>query len=180
MLFRSIAAMNAVSAAPLFSGKYQVLAKADPLDLLELGPGKRAVIVGAFQSYVKRVAASGASLQVLEMKEAALQPAHRQYFVPAEEFPQVLPQADALIITGLTLANDTLDDLLAAASPSADILVTGPTSSFLPDVLFEKNVKYVGGIRITDPALAFDVAGEGGGGFHLFNYCAEKVCVVRG
>lgn len=173
------ATMNALSANLLFSGKYKVLSNTDPFDLMALGADKRVVIVGAFQSYIKRVAASGANLQVLEMKEAALQPIHRRYYVPAEEYPNVLPMADAVVITGLTLTNDTLDDLLAATPPSAEIMVTGPTSSFLPDALFEKNVKYIGGIRITNPTMALVVAGEGGGGYHLFHYCAEKICVVQ-
>jgi uncharacterized protein (DUF4213/DUF364 family) len=173
----TIAAMNALSAPLLVAPDYEVREDTDPLDLFDFGPGRRVVIVGAFQSYIKRVAASGAELQVLEFREEALQAAHRSFFTAADDYARALPTADLVIITGQTLANGTLDQLLQAVHPGAEVMVTGPTASFLPDVLFRHQVKAVGAVRFTDPAQPLAVAGEGGSGYHLFRYGAEKICL---
>ena len=175
----TIATMNALSAPLLTPPAYEVLEDTDPLDLFEFGPGRRVAIVGAFQSYIKRVAASGADLQVLEFRPEMLQEAHRSYFVSADTYATVLPAADLVIITGQTLANGTLDQLLQTVNPQAEIMLTGPTASFLPDVLFEYPVKAIGAVRFPDPEQALTVAGEGGSGYHLFKYGAEKICVRR-
>jgi iron complex transport system ATP-binding protein len=44
-----------------------------------------------------------------------------------------------LFVTGSTLANDTLGDLIALAKPSARIVVVGPTAAMIPDVLLGPN-----------------------------------------
>ncbi|NLA50007.1 MAG: Fis family transcriptional regulator, partial [Bacteroidales bacterium] len=40
-------------------------------------------------------------------------------------------------------------------------------------------VSIVGGIRITRPEIVFNIVSEGGLGYHLFEYCAAKICILR-
>ena len=94
--------------------------------------------------------------------------------MPYEKAPEVIPDADLLIITGVTILNDTLSDILELASPDAEILVTGPTVSMLPDPLFEHGVTVIGGVKVTDPDKALKLIAEGGSGYHLFGSCAER------
>jgi uncharacterized protein (DUF4213/DUF364 family) len=56
--------------------------------------------------------------------------------------------ADVLIITGVTLVNHTLQPILAAARPDAEIAVIGPTASLLPDALFARGVRVVRGNQL--------------------------------
>jgi uncharacterized protein (DUF4213/DUF364 family) len=91
----------------------------------------------------------------------------------------VLPVSDIVIITGLTLVNNTLDGLLETVKPEAQIIVTGPSSSFIPDILFQHHVKIVGSVSISNPEKMFQVVSEGGAGYHLFEYCAEKITILN-
>jgi uncharacterized protein (DUF4213/DUF364 family) len=113
------------------------------------------------------------------MNESALPPEYRKYFVPADAYKTIVPESDIVIITGQTLVNSTIDDLLDAVNPGSQVIVTGPSGSILPDILFRNGVSIIGAVRITDPELLFDVAGEGGTGYHLFEYCARKICIVK-
>lgn len=174
-----IAALNAISSQVLQSGGYRVLDDTDPLDLVDLSSGKTVCVVGAFHSYIKKLAAGDHKLSVLELKEQALLPEHRHLFVPAAEYPRVLPDCDIVIITGYTLVNNTFDGLLQAVSPGARVIVTGPSSSLIPDVLFANGVELIGATRVTDPAALFEVVGEAGSGYHLFRYCARKICIQK-
>ena len=102
-----------------------------------------------------------------------------EHFVEADRFPEVVPKATHLIITGTTLINDTLDGLLEAAPEDADIIVTGPTSSMIPDVFFRHKVKKLGGDIVRNPDECLDILAEAGSGYHLFGKSTEKILVEK-
>ncbi|MCB0650238.1 MAG: DUF364 domain-containing protein [Saprospiraceae bacterium] len=174
------AVLNAISAKILEEGHYRIIQNADPVDLIDLQPPKVITIVGAFQSYIEKLSATENTLHVLELNESALLDHQKKFFVPASQYEIVVPVSDVVIITGLTLVNNTIDDLLAAISPGTQVVITGPSSSLVPDVLFDHKVTAIGATRITHPELLFDVVGSGGKGYHLFRYCAEKISILPG
>jgi uncharacterized protein len=174
------AAVNAVSSKLISSADYKIIQNSDPYELLDFNSSKTVTIVGAFQSYIRKAETTGNKLYVLEFSENALIEEYRKYFVPAEEYKRILPVSDIVIITGQTLVNGTLDDILGAVADNAQVIVTGPTCGIIPDILFENKVTIVGGMRITDPEIMFDVVSQGGAGYHLFEYCAQKICILKG
>jgi uncharacterized protein (DUF4213/DUF364 family) len=174
-----MAVLNALSASLITGKDYSIAINTDPLDYVGLTAKRRITIVGAFQSYIRKLALSGCRLSVLEINQETLPDDQRGYYIPAEDYKSVIPESDVVIITGQTLVNGTIDDLLSAASESSQVIVTGPSSGILPDVLFRNKVSIMGAVRITNHDKLFDVVGEGGTGFHLFEYCAEKICILR-
>lgn len=180
-LFASVkmAVLNAVSARIIASGGYRVVAGRDPIEWIDASAGRTVTIVGAFQSYMDKLSEQPCNLQVLELDANAFPERHRRLYVPAERAAEVLPGSDAVVLTGSTLVNHTLDDLLALISPHAFTVLVGPSSGLLPDVLFRKGIDLVGTIRIFDPAIMFTVVSEGGAGYHLFRTCAEKICLLH-
>lgn len=101
--------------------------------------------------------------------------------MPAEKAHEALSSCDTVIITGATMANRTIDDLLEYTKPGADVVVTGPTASMLPDVLFEHNVRALCGVQVIDPDAALDMLAEGEGALRLFHSrCVRKMNVLRG
>jgi uncharacterized protein len=173
------AVLNALSSGIISGGGYNIRENCDPLDLVDLSGCKTISLVGAFQSYIRKITGTGNRLYLLEFNESALNPGQKQYFVPAEQYARVLPVSDIIIITGQTLVNRTIDDLLACVREGSRVIVTGPSSSIIPDVLFEKGVSIVGAVRITRPELLFDIVSEGGTGYHLYEYCAHKISILK-
>ncbi|MBF1010985.1 MAG: Fis family transcriptional regulator, partial [Lachnoanaerobaculum sp.] len=90
-----------------------------------------------------------------------------------------LPDSDLDVITGVTILNDTLPDLLAMCKPGADILVTGPTAGMIPDAFFKRGVTVMGGILVTKPDELLDVISEGGSGYHFFGKSAERIVIYN-
>ncbi|MCX6266189.1 MAG: DUF364 domain-containing protein [Bacteroidetes bacterium] len=174
-----IAVLNAFSSKILSAANYKIVENTDPIDLIDLTQTKTITIVGAFQSYIHKIAETRNKLYVLELNEKSLAGEDKRFYVPANEYKRVLPVSDIVIITGLTLVNNTIDGLLASIAPGAQIVVTGPSSSVIPDSLFRHNVNMIGATRITDPDLLFTIVGEGGAGYHLFKYCAQKICIIH-
>jgi len=173
------ATLNAISSKIILEGNYKIIENCDPIQLLDLNSRKTITIVGAFQSYIRKISETKNKLFVLELSENALAPEQRKFFVPAEEYKKIVPDSDIVIITGQTLVNKTFDNLLSAVSHDTQVVVTGPSCGILPQILFDKKVNIIGTIRITKPDILFDIVSEGGTGFHLFEYCASKICILK-
>lgn len=174
-----LAVMNALSAELLAETKYPVVDNRDPIELVDLKGEKQVCVVGAFLSYIKKIAATDCTLKIVELNEAAVPDEYKQYLVPSPLSESAITQSDIVIITGATLANNSLDRLLEIIPQKTQVVLVGPTSNLLPDVLFKRGVNIIGATRITDTAKMLEMVAEGATGFHLFNYCATKICLVN-
>jgi uncharacterized protein (DUF4213/DUF364 family) len=174
-----LAALNALSAELLTDLKYRIIENLDPIDLIDLTEKKQICVVGAFLSYIKKIAESDSILKIIELNENAIPDEYRRYFVPSEFAEDAVTHSDVVIITGSSLSNHTLDSLLGIIPAKVQVLVVGPTSSLLPDVLFAHGVDITGATRITDNDKMLELVGEGASGFHLFKSCASKICIVN-
>lgn len=190
-----LAAMNALSSRFITPDRYRIIHDADALDLVpglepqallpgfpggsSKGPGKIGM-VGAFGPFLKRLKTRpDIDLTVIEQNLASLRPDEMRFYEPADRAREVLPRCDTVILTGASIANGTIEDLLGYTKPGATVIVTGPTASLLPDVLFARNATIVSDVRVTDPDLALDMLAEGFGAYFLFDTCVRKLNVIR-
>jgi uncharacterized protein len=174
-----LAVMNALSAELITESKFRIIENLDPIELIDLSVKKQVCVVGAFLSYIKKIAASNSVLKIIELNENAVPEEYRQYFVPSGHSEEVISQSDVVIITGSSLANNTFDKLMEVVPEKAKVILVGPTSGLIPDVLFSRGVDIIGATRITDSDKMLELIAEGAAGFHLFNYCATKICIVN-
>jgi uncharacterized protein len=174
-----IAVLNAISSKLIKASNYRIIENSDPIDLIDLTSNKTITVVGGFQTYIQKISETNNKLYVLELNENVLSEEQKQFYVPADKYPDILPSSDIVIITGLTLVNNTIDGLLSSISPKVQVIVTGPSSSIIPDILFENKVNIIGATRITDSDLLLSIVGEAGAGFHLFKYCAQKISILN-
>ena len=151
----------------------------DAYDAAEIQPGENVVVVGAFVPFLKSLKRAHQRFTVLEMDSATLKPDELSHFRPADEAGSVVPDADVVLITGTTLLNDTLENLLLLCRPEARVVLVGPTVGLVPDAFLRRGVDVLGGVRVTAPDAFLDVLTEGGSGYHFFGRSAEKVVLVR-
>ncbi len=157
----------------------RLLVGVDAFDATEIRRGDTVVVVGAFVPFLKELKRRGHSFLVLEQDPATLKPEELPFFRPAEQAREIVPQADVLLITGSTLVNATLEDLLALARPEARVTIVGPTVGLLPDAFFARGADILGCVRITEPDAFLDLLAEGGSGYHFFGRSAQKVVLAR-
>lgn len=116
--------------------------ESNAFDLLaQRGAGKNVVMVGHFPQ-VEWLQERVGSLKVLEKR-----PRPGDY--PAEAAPDLIPTADVVAITAMTILNHTIDGLLALCPPSAEVMVLGPSAPLTP-VLFDYGVDFISGSYVTD------------------------------
>jgi uncharacterized protein len=151
----------------------------DAFDAAEIRPGDKVVVVGAFVPFLKELKRRQQPFLVLEQDPATLKAEELPFFRPAEQAASTVPRADVLLITGSTLVNATLEDLLALARPEARVAVIGPTVGMLPDAFLARGANVLGCVRITEPDAFLDLLAEGGSGYHFFGRAAEKIVLLR-
>ena len=178
----AIATLNALSACYWEENKdldYKIEMDIDSFDVMDIPQGKKSVVIGALVPMLKKLLAADADFKVLEMDSCTLKGKELDHFAPSKDAGVYLPHADLDVITGVTILNDTLPDLLAMCKPGADILVTGPTAGMLPDAFFKRGVTVMGGILVTKPDELLDIISEGGSGYHFFGKSAERIVIYR-
>lgn len=116
------------------------------------GENKKVALIGSFP-FVKRLKERVGELVVLEQTPVEGE-------LHAHAAPQVLPDADVVAITGLSLINHTFEDLFNLCSKNAIVLVLGPSTP-LSQVMFDYGVHLLSGAVVDeiDPVLKMIVQG---------------------
>jgi len=177
-----IAVLNALSSACWRKKPprgYSLTYGRDPLDDAVLPDDAQVVVVGALAPYLKMLKTRGRPFCILEHDPRTLKADELPFYVAPEHAASRIAAADWLIITGTTLINDTLEDILATARPGAEIILVGPTASMLPEAFFRRGVRAIGGIVATHADALLDTLIEAGSGYHFFGKSAEKVVIRR-
>lgn len=113
--------------------------------ILERGRGRKVAVIGHFP-FVPRVREAAGTCWVLELNPGPTD-------LPAALAPELLPQADVVAITGMSLVNGTFEGLAALCRPEAYVLVLGATTPLTP-LLFDYGVAAISGTVVTDiPAV---------------------------
>ncbi|CAH2600746.1 Fis family transcriptional regulator [Rhodovastum atsumiense] len=151
----------------------------DAFDAAAIAPGEHVVLVGAFVPFLRALKRMRQDYTVLELSADMLKPEELPHFRPAAAAAEVIPHGDVVLLTGSTLLNDTLEDLLLLARPEARVVVVGPTVGLMPEAFLRRGVDILGGVRITAPETFLDVLAEGGSGHHFFGRSASRMVMLR-
>ncbi|MEK6765855.1 MAG: DUF364 domain-containing protein [Planctomycetota bacterium] len=172
-----MATLNALSAILLAEDacRYKPSAYGNALDLVEITSEDTVAMVGAFPPFIKRIQEITKNLFVIDKNPKVVGKGDTIKIESADRLEEIIPQANIIVITGVTLVNHTLGPILELAERATEIVVVGPTASVYPEPLFKRGVTVLGGVRITDAARMIHLIGEAGSGYDFFENCAEKV-----
>ena len=159
--------------------QYSIKTNVDAFDVFPIKVQSPTLVVGALVPMLRRLKEMNAPYFIAELDKHTLKDEEIEHFIPANKSAEVIPDAGQLVITGTTVINGTLDELVAAAQPNTEILVTGPTVSMLPDVYFGAGITMIGGTIVTDADGTLDLLAEGGSGYHLFGKTAQRFVISR-
>lgn len=178
----AIAALNALSALCWERGltdDYRIQMDIDAVDVVRMPAARSVALIGAFVPVLRKLKARGGRWWIIEQDPRTLKADELDHFIPADQSRQTIAAADVLIITGVTLVNHTLESILEAVRPDAEIAVIGPTASLLPDALFARGVRVVGGVWVKKPDELLDALAAGGSGYHFFDKLAPRMVIEK-
>ncbi|OGR49123.1 MAG: hypothetical protein A2X34_07410 [Elusimicrobia bacterium GWC2_51_8] len=157
-----MAAIN--SALPTL--KYEMI-NAEEL-IAEHGRGKNIAVIGHFP-FTDRLKTLAKELWVFE-----LAPKDKDD-LPPERMAKLLPRADAVAITALTLLNLTFEPILELCNKNAFKILLGPSAP-LSAVLFDCGIDAVGGTVVDNIPLLLRHLGEGA---NFRGLTGKKMVVIR-
>jgi uncharacterized protein (DUF4213/DUF364 family) len=178
----AIATLNALSAICWDRGlndNYRIQMNTDAVDVVRMPAESSVAVIGAFVPILRKLKIRGGRWWVIEQDPRTLKSDEMDHFIPADRSGETIAAADVLIITGVTLVNHTLEPILKAARPDAEIAVVGPTASMLPEALFESGARVVGGVWVKKPDELLDVLAAGGSGYHFFDKLAPRIVIEK-
>lgn len=161
-----MAAINALLPPP--PGPWQDVNASDLL--AERGADKTVALVGHFP-FVDWLRERVKTLWVLELAPQAGD-------LPASAAAEVIPQADIVALTSMTLLNHTFDGLMALRRPDAQVMLLGPSTPLTP-LLFNRGVDLLSGaiVEQIDPVLRG--VSEGAGFRQLHRMGVRLVTMTR-
>ncbi|MGE0826244.1 MAG: DUF364 domain-containing protein [Candidatus Binatia bacterium] len=175
-----VAVLNALSALAMERHGVRggrLLVGVDALEAAAVQPNDRVGMVGGFVPFIKKLKGNVADLWVIDKHPQALKADEREFWRPPEQAVETLSQASVVIMTGSSLVEGGLDELLHAARNARRVVLAGPTASPWPPPFFARGVHILGGIRVNNGNKLLQVVSEGGSGY-FFEDFAEKVCIV--
>ena len=116
----------------------------------QLSAGRRTVMIGHFRGQLACFA--DADLTILERRP---QPGD----LPDQASEYVLPQAEVVVMTGMTFTNKTLPRLIELSKDALTILV-GPSTPYLP-YAYRDLVDIIAPTVVTDPDHAYELIADG-------------------
>jgi len=138
--------------------------------IAQQGAGKSVALVGHFP-FVPRLRSRVGELHVLELNP---QPGDH----PSEAADKIIPAAQVVAISGTTIPNHTLAEILNLANPNAYVLLLGP-STILSPVLFGHGVDLLCGSVVTDIDPVIKTILEGGNFRQVHRAGVSLVCVSK-
>ena len=171
-----VAAVNALSQIAFErSPEKYVFSSTDVSDLIQAKD--KVAMVGYFGPLIPKISEKTRELYVLEKRKIE---DDRIKLLSPSEISEVLPSSDVVLISGSTLVNKTVNEILDNIANAREIVLLGPTASVTPQPFFDRGVTAVMGVKITDSEKMLKVIGEAGGTRQLLSTCAKKTALVRG
>jgi uncharacterized protein len=131
---------------------------------------KNVAMIGHFK-FVERLKPDLKALWVLELDP---QPGD----LPAEQAPEIIPQADVLAVTATTLINHTFEGLIALCKPGTKVILMGPSTPLSP-VLFDHGVDLLCGTIVTDPQAVMLGISQGASSHQLHHAGATRLITLE-
>jgi len=116
----------------------------DLVTLCRILPTDTVGVVGYFRPVLETLRAACATLHVFDLREIP-------GCLPAAMEPVLLPACDVVIITGTTLLNDTLADLLPSCSGARATALVGPSVPLSPALLETTSLNALAGSVVLSP-----------------------------
>ena len=176
-----IAVLNALSALLLKEQGIKgacIMEGADALDVIAINPADTVAMVGSFVPFIKALKGTTKALYIIDKHPQALKEDERPFWRSPASAAETLSQANVVIITGSSMVEGGLDELLSASTKAREIVLAGPTASTWPDPFFKRGVTVMAGISVSDPDRLLQVVSEGGSGY-FFTGFAQKTAIVR-
>jgi len=167
-----ISTLNAISQYILKHAPedYEIRFNTDPITHMTIHQSDKVVMIGNIGTFLLQLQKITKSVVIIDDRSGDLE---SSYLRSPENMKSDLQDADVVLITGSSLVNNTLENLLKTIVNAREIAIVGPSAGFVPDPLFARGVTMVCGMQVLDPNKVLNIIAKGGGTPHFKSYCRK-------
>ncbi len=143
---------------------------ADIMEAVAFDTINNIVMIGNFRPIVKRFDEKGIPISVFDLENDC------DYLTDIKLQKDYLNKADAVIVTGTTLVNNTFTDILNNTNDACKVYLLGPSNIMTAEMLKYRNVKMVFGSVFIDTANVINLVEHGGSIRECLKYA--KKCAI--
>lgn len=125
---------------------------------IKMKKGETFGMVGDFEPILKVVRKQTENIHVFERI-----PQEKDGLHPDKDIPFYLPDCDVVVVTGTSIINNTIDNVLPFCSKAREVFIVGPSTPLHPESFIEHNVKILAGTVVTDSEKMLRIISQGGG-----------------
>jgi len=160
----ALAAVNA-----LLQNEEFACVKKNAIEMVKVTKNDTVAMIGQFHQLIKPLTEQSGKFYVFEMNGA-------KGTYPAWSESLLLPECDVVFISGTTLINKTMDDILAKCTKARDIVILGPSVIAMPKIFKARGVTVLGPCRVTNNEAMLEVVSQAGKGPHIQTQ-SEMFCI---
>ncbi|MBE0478120.1 DUF364 domain-containing protein [Candidatus Aerophobetes bacterium] len=157
-LLPSVVGAATINALLLPEAEFEAVS-GDILDLLPISGKDTVGMVGAFLPLLPSLRKKTRNIYVFERLPVD---GVKEYYPDWAE-PVYLPRCSIVIISGTTVVNKTIDQVLSYLNPSQTFGLVGPTTPLAPPVFSRYGLSFLSGVRIKDSAKIMNIIKQAGG-----------------
>lgn len=125
---------------------------------IEIRKGETFGMVGDFKPILSFVRKQTENIYVFERI-----PQEKDGLYSDKDIPRHLPDCNVVLITGTSIINNTIDDVLSFCSKAREVFIVGPSTPLHPESFMGHNVSILAGTVVTDPEKMLRIISQGGG-----------------
>jgi len=116
------------------------------------------VMIGGFGSLLEKFSQRGTRIKVFDRLS------DEDFLIPMRRQPEILSEADCVILTGTTINNNTFTEIISHTPEVCDIFLLGPSNILSREMFNYRNIKVVFGSRFSNgDQEVLDIIREGHG-----------------
>jgi uncharacterized protein (DUF4213/DUF364 family) len=157
-----ISCINAISQHLLFNYEFNLKYSEDKIAGLDFNSVKSVGFIGAIVPTMRKLAEKRIDKIFLKEDDKSKIPGDMDKLIVKDNL-DFIDEIEILLITGSSLANETIDDILNLSSNCKEVVLIGPTAGCIPEPLFDQGLTRIAGMRLTEPNKVCDIIMKGGG-----------------
>ena len=123
----------------LLNNTNELLEEGDIFDLIDFEAYKNIVMVGLFKPVLQKFEKAGIPIHIFDYRK------ENEALIPMNNQKKFLKEADSVILTSTSLANNTFLEIVNSTNQNCDIFLLGPSSIITNEMFSYSNIKMIFG-----------------------------------
>ncbi len=154
----------------LLNNTNECLKEGDIFDVIDFKAYKNIIMIGLFKPVLQKFDKAGIPIHIFDYRK------NNEILVSMNDQKKFLKEADSVILTSTSLANNTFLEIVNSTKQNCDIFLLGPSSIIINEMLSYRNIKMIFGTCFNKyDERVLKIIDEDGGTRDFSRFASKKI-----